>query len=170
MGADGGLLRQQGGPPLAGRALDQGDDGATDDLSHRHGGAPGGPGMETHAQSIDHAKPGGDQQALDQLQHPDPRRGQFADHHRDAFEAAMMATAIRLAFAVIAIAAAEARAADVPEPDAYRLEDYRAPTPATLRGAKVIGTDEAEKIWRSHSASFVDVMPRPPRPRGLPAG
>ena len=82
----------------------------------------------------------------------------------------MMATAIPFAFAAIIVAATEVQAADVPEPDAYRLEDYRAPTPTTLRGARVIGTDEAEQIWRSHSASFVDVMPRPPRPRGLPAG
>ena len=51
------------------------------------------------------------------------------------------------------------RAADVPEPDGYRLEDYRAPTPATLRGARVIGTEEAAAIWRSHSAAFVDVLP-----------
>jgi PQQ-dependent catabolism-associated CXXCW motif protein len=35
---------------------------------------------------------------------------------------------------------------------------------------KAIDTDEAEKIWRGHSASFVDVMPRPPRPRNLPEG
>jgi PQQ-dependent catabolism-associated CXXCW motif protein len=82
----------------------------------------------------------------------------------------MIATAIRFVFTAMVVAVAEAGAADVPEPDAYRLEDYRSPTPATLRGARVIGTDEAEKIWRNHSASFVDVMPRPPRPRDLPAG
>jgi PQQ-dependent catabolism-associated CXXCW motif protein len=78
--------------------------------------------------------------------------------------------AVWLAVIATIFAAASARAADVPEPEAYRLEDYRAPTPATLRGAKVIGTEEAEKLWRSHMASFVDVLPRPPRPRNLPAG
>jgi PQQ-dependent catabolism-associated CXXCW motif protein len=61
-----------------------------------------------------------------------------------------------------------ARAADVAEPDGYRTDDYRSPTPATLRGAKVIGTDEAEAIWKSGNAVFVDVMPHPPRPPGLP--
>ncbi len=71
---------------------------------------------------------------------------------------------------VIVATAAEAGAAEVPEPDGYRLENYRAPTPATLRGARVIGTDEAETIWRSHSASFIDVLPRPPRPQNLPEG
>jgi PQQ-dependent catabolism-associated CXXCW motif protein len=73
--------------------------------------------------------------------------------------------------AMIAGAAATATAAaEVPEPDSYRLTDYRAPTPATLHGAKVIGTDEAAALWRQHSAVFIDVLPRPPRPRDLPAG
>jgi PQQ-dependent catabolism-associated CXXCW motif protein len=71
---------------------------------------------------------------------------------------------------MIVLAAVEAKAADIAEPDSYRLENYHAPTPATLRGARVIGTDEAETIWRSHSASFVDVLPRAPRPRNLPEG
>jgi PQQ-dependent catabolism-associated CXXCW motif protein len=74
------------------------------------------------------------------------------------------------AFAAILVAASGATAAGISEPDSYRLEDYRAPTPATLRGARVIATDEAARIWRSHSAAFVDVLPRPPRPRDLPAG
>ncbi|MDB5609722.1 MAG: uncharacterized protein JWP25_6622 [Bradyrhizobium sp.] len=82
----------------------------------------------------------------------------------------MIKAAIRFAFMTIVFAAVEAKAAEVPEPDSYRLEDYRAPTPAALRGARVIGTDEAETIWRSHAASFVDVLPRPPRPRNLPEG
>jgi PQQ-dependent catabolism-associated CXXCW motif protein len=81
----------------------------------------------------------------------------------------MIRTAIRFALVII-VFAAEARAGEVPEPEGYRLEDYRASTPATLRGAKVIGTEEAEKIWRNHSGSFVDVLPRPPRPRNLPEG
>ncbi len=82
----------------------------------------------------------------------------------------MTAAAARVAFIAILVAVAGAATAEVPEPDGYRVENYRSPTPATLRGARVIGTDEAETIWRSHSASFVDVLPRPPRPRDLPAG
>jgi PQQ-dependent catabolism-associated CXXCW motif protein len=82
----------------------------------------------------------------------------------------MRAAAVRVAFLALLAAAGGAASAEVPEPDGYRLENYRSPTPATLRGAKVIGTDEAETIWRGHSASFVDVLPRPPRPRDLPAG
>jgi hypothetical protein len=30
-----------------------------------------------------------------------------------------------------------------PEPDGYRMEDYRSSTPATLKGAKVVGTGDA---------------------------
>jgi PQQ-dependent catabolism-associated CXXCW motif protein len=78
--------------------------------------------------------------------------------------------AVCLALVATIFAAAGVWAADVIEPESYRLEDYRAPTPATLRGAKVIGTPEAEQLWRSHIASFIDVLPRPPRPRNLPAG
>ena len=82
----------------------------------------------------------------------------------------MIGAAVRCALIVIVATVAEAAAAEVPEPDGYRLENYRAPTPATLRGAKVIATDQAEAIWRGHSASFVDVLPRAPRPRNLPEG
>ena len=56
------------------------------------------------------------------------------------------------------------------EPDTYRLENYRAPTPATLAGARVVTTDQAEAIWKNGNAVFVDVLPRPPRPPNLPAG
>jgi PQQ-dependent catabolism-associated CXXCW motif protein len=82
----------------------------------------------------------------------------------------MMKSAVRIALAMATFAIADARAAEVLEPDGYRLEDYRTPTPATLQGAVVIGTQEAEKLWRSRTASFVDVLPRPPRPRNLPEG
>lgn len=57
-----------------------------------------------------------------------------------------------------------------PEPEGYRTDNYRAPVPATLAGARVLTTAEAEAIWRSGSAAFVDVLPRPPKPPNLPAG
>jgi PQQ-dependent catabolism-associated CXXCW motif protein len=56
------------------------------------------------------------------------------------------------------------------EPDTYRNENYRGPTPGTLRGARVISTAEAAAAWRAGSAAFVDVMPHVPRPANLPAG
>jgi PQQ-dependent catabolism-associated CXXCW motif protein len=73
---------------------------------------------------------------------------------------------------LLTLAGVTARADDPApaEPNSYRLENYRAPTPATLAGARVVTTDEAQAIWKSGNAVFVDVLPRPPRPQNLPAG
>ncbi|MCS0496248.1 PQQ-dependent catabolism-associated CXXCW motif protein [Ancylobacter sp. MQZ15Z-1] len=60
--------------------------------------------------------------------------------------------------------------APVPEPDGYRMDAYRAPTPATLKGARVIDTAEAERLWRDKAAIFVDVLPRDVKPANLPPG
>ena len=51
-----------------------------------------------------------------------------------------------------------------PEPEGYRMEDFRAPVPATLAGARVLTTAEAEAIWRAKAGVFIDVMPRAPKP------
>lgn len=56
------------------------------------------------------------------------------------------------------------------EPEGYRTDNYRAPVPATLQGARVLSTAEAEAVWRDKRGVFVDVLPRPPKPKGLPAG
>ncbi|TFV80511.1 PQQ-dependent catabolism-associated CXXCW motif protein [Bradyrhizobium frederickii] len=56
------------------------------------------------------------------------------------------------------------------EPENYRADNYRAPVPATLAGARVLTTAEAEAIWRAKSGVFVDVLPRPPKPKNLPEG
>ncbi|TAI67746.1 PQQ-dependent catabolism-associated CXXCW motif protein [Bradyrhizobium sp. Leo170] len=58
----------------------------------------------------------------------------------------------------------------VPEPQEYRTENYRALVPATLAGARVLSTAEAEAIWRDKTGAFVDVLPRPPKPANLPEG
>lgn len=55
------------------------------------------------------------------------------------------------------------------EPAGYRMQDYRAPTPATLRGAAVLSTGDAHSLWEKRQAVFVDVLPQPPRPPDLPA-
>lgn len=73
---------------------------------------------------------------------------------------------------VLALAALSfgiARGQEAVEPDGYRMDDYRAPTPATLRGARVVVTDEAQQIWKA-GALFVDVLPHVPRPPNLPPG
>jgi PQQ-dependent catabolism-associated CXXCW motif protein len=59
--------------------------------------------------------------------------------------------------------------ADLPaEPSDYRLDNYRAPTPATLAGARVVTTAEAHGLWAAKEALFVDVLPQAPRPANLP--
>jgi PQQ-dependent catabolism-associated CXXCW motif protein len=63
-----------------------------------------------------------------------------------------------------------ARAQDnPPEPDRYRFDNYRAPVPATLQGARVLDTAQAEVLWRA-GAAFIDVLPQPRKPAGLPPG
>jgi PQQ-dependent catabolism-associated CXXCW motif protein len=73
-----------------------------------------------------------------------------------------------LGFTLVASFAATAGDAP-PEPDSYRQSDYRAPTPTTLKGARVLTTDEAAAIWRAGDAAFIDVLPQAPRPKDLPA-
>jgi PQQ-dependent catabolism-associated CXXCW motif protein len=72
---------------------------------------------------------------------------------------------------LLVLAGSPAAAEDaVAEPDGYRMQDYRAPTPATLRGARVLTTAQAAALWRADRAVFIDVMPQPPQPAGLPPG
>jgi PQQ-dependent catabolism-associated CXXCW motif protein len=75
------------------------------------------------------------------------------------------------ALAVVALAPpALAQQREPFEPEGYRSDNYRAPVPATLEGARVLATAEAEAIWRARSGAFVDVLPRAPKPKNLPAG
>eukprot|EP01132_Coremiostelium_polycephalum_P006404 gene6404-7956_t len=59
---------------------------------------------------------------------------------------------------------------NAPEPEGYRTEMYRAPVPATLKGAKVVTTDEAVALWKDKETVFIDVLPYDPKPANLPAG
>lgn len=78
----------------------------------------------------------------------------------------------RLAIALIAVALAAPAVAETAarpsEPEGYRLENYRAPVPATLKGAQVIDTTKAFELWQGKAAIFVDALPHAPRPAGLP--
>ena len=56
----------------------------------------------------------------------------------------------------------------VAEPSDYRMDEYRKPVPATLKGAKVVSIDEAITLWSSKSATFIDVYPYAPKPDNLP--
>jgi PQQ-dependent catabolism-associated CXXCW motif protein len=71
--------------------------------------------------------------------------------------------------AAIALAApAVSETARPPEPETYRLDNYRAPVPATLKGASVIDTAKAFELWQGKTAVFVDALPHAPKPAGLP--
>jgi PQQ-dependent catabolism-associated CXXCW motif protein len=71
--------------------------------------------------------------------------------------------------AVLALAPTQAQER-VSEPEGYRTDNYRAPVPATLGGARVLATAQTEAIWRAGGAVFIDVLPRPPKPPNLPGG
>jgi PQQ-dependent catabolism-associated CXXCW motif protein len=75
-----------------------------------------------------------------------------------------------LALCVLVWAPASGFAQAKIEPREYRMEDYRAPVPTTLEGARVVTTAEAARIWRTGGAIFIDVMPHVPRPANLPEG
>jgi PQQ-dependent catabolism-associated CXXCW motif protein len=71
---------------------------------------------------------------------------------------------------VFAWSQVQAEEASPPEPQSYRMQDYRAPTAPTLSGARGLTTAEAAALWRSGSAVFIDVLPQAPRPANLPEG
>ncbi len=79
---------------------------------------------------------------------------------------ALLAIAIATAWALRSAIAAET----VAEPPDYRMEEYRAPVPSTLKGAAVVSTEEARALWEKKQAIFFDVMPRLPKPEKLPPG
>jgi PQQ-dependent catabolism-associated CXXCW motif protein len=54
------------------------------------------------------------------------------------------------------------------EPQGYRMDDYRTPTPETVAGGVVLDTDAAYELWKSGSAVWIDVLPAPRQPANLP--
>ena len=58
--------------------------------------------------------------------------------------------------------------AQPPEPEGYRMDDYRAPSPATVAGGVMLDTDAAHQLWESGAAVWIDVLPAPRRPENLP--
>lgn len=82
----------------------------------------------------------------------------------------MIARLARVLAAMLLLVTAGHASEAAPEPDGYRMENYRAPVPVTLKGARVLMTDEARALWDAKSAVFVDVLPHPPKPKNLPEG
>lgn len=78
---------------------------------------------------------------------------------------------MRRLLAALAIAAAGvAGAGEVAEPDGYRLNQFRAPVPATVLDAEVLDTEAARTLWEAGEAVWLDVYPKPIRPENLPEG
>jgi PQQ-dependent catabolism-associated CXXCW motif protein len=57
-----------------------------------------------------------------------------------------------------------------PEPDGFRIDDYRAPVPATLKGGEVVHTEQMRDIVGRRDAVLIDVLPAPRRPEGMRPG
>ncbi len=58
----------------------------------------------------------------------------------------------------------------VPEPDGYRLDDYRAPVPDTVRGAQVLHLAAMRELVEKRDALLIDVLPAPRRPPDMRPG
>jgi len=81
----------------------------------------------------------------------------------------VVAAALVAAAAMTAAVGPSRAAADVAQPDGFRAEPYRAPVPDGLDGARVLDTAAVAALWKAGGAVFVDVLPKPPRPK-LPPG
>ena len=66
------------------------------------------------------------------------------------------------------VGAGAARAA-VPEPEGYRLDDYRAPVPDTVAGAAVLDAAAVHALAESTTV-LIDVLPAPRRPDPIRPG
>lgn len=66
---------------------------------------------------------------------------------------------------VVSSLAAQAQPA---EPEGYRMDDYRSPTPETVTGGVALDTDFAHRLWANENAVWIDVLPAPRRPVNLP--
>lgn len=83
---------------------------------------------------------------------------------------------LRVSLLVISVLLSLGRAAadkpsTVPEPHGYRLDEFRAPVPATLAGATVVTTPELRRMLeRRGDVVLIDVLPAPRKPPNLRPG
>jgi quinoprotein dehydrogenase-associated probable ABC transporter substrate-binding protein/PQQ-dependent catabolism-associated CXXCW motif protein len=64
----------------------------------------------------------------------------------------------------------EAAPAAVVEPAGYRMDDYHAPVPKTLSGARTVDIRELRKLASDADTVLIDVSPAPRKPENRPAG
>ena len=55
------------------------------------------------------------------------------------------------------------------EPQRYRMDQYRAPTPETISGGVPLDTPAARHLWKDGGAVWIDVLAAPHRPADLPS-
>jgi len=72
--------------------------------------------------------------------------------------------------AFMQVSVAQESAGQVREPSGYRQDDYRAPTPATVDGRPGLSTQDAQALWKSGEATFIDVLKQAPKPDNLAPG
>ena len=58
----------------------------------------------------------------------------------------------------------------VVEPDDYKMDDYRSPTPDTLSGVTVVDARQAKILHDNGQVIFIDVLPSPRQPPGMKEG
>ena len=58
----------------------------------------------------------------------------------------------------------------VPEPDGYRMGEYRAPVPEGLEGARTVTTAELRDLMERERPILIDVLPAPREPANRPEG
>ena len=68
------------------------------------------------------------------------------------------------------LGASKALGVCVEEPQDYRETDFRAPTPCTIAGGRVVSTTQVQRLIAEHAAVPIDVLPSPRRPDNLPEG
>lgn len=80
---------------------------------------------------------------------------------------------MRLAAALLTIglgAASADAAPDVPVPESYRMDDYRAPVPDTVPGAQVLHIPAMQQRVAERDSVLIDVLPAPRRPASMRPG
>jgi len=65
-----------------------------------------------------------------------------------------------LAFVAVASAA-------VPEPDGFKLDEYRGAVPGTVAGAAVVHAKQIQELQRQGGVVLIDVLAAPRRPAGM---
>ena len=61
-----------------------------------------------------------------------------------------------------------ATAADIDEPNGYRMENYDAPVPSMLTGATVVDAFDVKRLLQEQNALVIDVIPEHRKPEFLP--